>query len=90
MEFKTRASPVIFSLFLVDIDKKYRNEKEMDKNNSVTYMEYIYFKVRVSRTQRKSLPNFQVQIQKIKIHDMLYVIDWKTHASSVLVSLIPG
>ena len=37
--------------------------------------------------QRKSLPNFQVQIQKIKIHDLRYVLDWKTRASPVLVSL---
>ena len=51
-------------------------------------MKYVYFQVRVSRTQRKSLPNFQVQIQKIKIHDLCYVLDWKTLASSVLVSLI--
>ena len=56
--------------FLVDPDKKYTNEIEMDKNDSVTYMEYVYFQVRVSRTQKKSLPNFQVQIQKIKIHDL--------------------
>ena len=27
----------------------------MNKNNSVTYMEYFYFKIRVSRTYRKSL-----------------------------------
>ena len=34
---------IVFPLFLVDRDKKYRNEIEMDKNNSVTYMEYVYF-----------------------------------------------
>ena len=33
----------LFPLFLADLDKKYRNEIEMDKNNSGTYMEYVYF-----------------------------------------------
>ena len=54
----------LFPLFLADLDKKHRNEIEMDKNNSVTYIEYVDFQVRVSRMQRKSLPNFQVQIKK--------------------------
>ena len=31
MEFKTRASSVLVSLFLVDLDKKYRNEIEINK-----------------------------------------------------------
>ena len=54
----------LFPLFLVDLDKKYRKEIEMDKNNSITYMEYTYFKIIVPRKDRKSLPNFKVQIQK--------------------------
>ena len=33
----------LFSLFLPDLDKKYRNKIEMDKKNSETYMEYVYF-----------------------------------------------
>ena len=54
----SKAEPVasMFALFLVDLDKKYRNEIEKDKNNSVTYMEYVYFSMRVFRTWRKSLP----------------------------------
>ena len=35
--------PFVFPLFLVDLDKKYRNEIEIEKNNSVTYMEYVFF-----------------------------------------------
>ena len=37
--------PVAFlvSLFLAGLDTKYRNEIEMDKINSETYMEYVYF-----------------------------------------------
>ena len=31
LELKTPASPVLFSLFLVDLDKKYRNEIEINK-----------------------------------------------------------
>ena len=33
----------LFPLFLADLDKKYRNEIGMDKNNSGTYMDYDYF-----------------------------------------------
>ena len=33
----------LFLLFLADLDKKYRNEIEMGTNNSVTYVEYVYF-----------------------------------------------
>ena len=33
----------LFPLFLVDMDKMYRNEIEWIKNNSVTDMEYIYY-----------------------------------------------
>ena len=44
LEFKTRASTVfLFPLFLADLDKKYRNEIDIDKNNTTTYMEYVYF-----------------------------------------------
>ena len=35
--------PFLFPLFLADLDKKYRNEIGMDKNNSGTYMDYDYF-----------------------------------------------
>ena len=49
MEFKTRASSVLVSVFLADLDKNYRNEIEMDKNNSVHYMEYIISKFILSR-----------------------------------------
>ena len=31
LEFKTRAVTFLFALFLVDLDKKYKNEIEMDK-----------------------------------------------------------
>ena len=43
LELKTPASPVLVSLFLVDLDKKYRNEIEMKINIDVGYMEYYYF-----------------------------------------------
>ena len=33
----------LLSLFLVDLDTKYRNESDMhSKNNRVSYMEYVY------------------------------------------------
>ena len=38
-------------------------------------MQYIYFLIRVSRKQRKSLPNFQVQIENPKTNEMRYVLD---------------
>ena len=45
LKLKTWRVPVafFFPLFLADVDKKYRNEIEMIKNNSVTSMEYVYF-----------------------------------------------
>ena len=43
LDWKTRGSLVLVSLFLADLDKKYRNEIEMNKKNCVTYMEYVYF-----------------------------------------------
>ena len=82
--------PFLFLLFLTDLDKKYRNEMEMDKSNGVSYMEYVYFYIRVSRKWRKSLPNFQVQIQNPKIHELCYVLEYKTGAKGVFVPLIPG
>ena len=42
LEFKIRTRCVRVSL-MVDLDKKYRNKIEMDKTNSVTYTEYVYF-----------------------------------------------
>ena len=35
LKLKTRASCVLFALFLADLDKQYRNEIEVGKNNSV-------------------------------------------------------
>ena len=64
LKLKTHGSCVLFPLFLADLDKQYRNEIEVDKNSSVREMEYIYFQIIVSRKDRKSLSNLQVQIQK--------------------------
>ena len=33
----------MFPLFLADLDMKYGNEIESMRNNSVIYMEYVYF-----------------------------------------------
>ena len=40
-KLKTRASCVLFPLFLADVDKQYRNEIEVDKNNSVPWIEFL-------------------------------------------------
>ena len=43
LDFKTVRVAFMFPLFPADLDKKYGNEIEMDENNNVTYIEYVYF-----------------------------------------------
>ena len=43
--FKPVQVAFMLPLFLADLDKKYKNKIEMDKNNSVTYMKYVNLKL---------------------------------------------
>ena len=80
----------MFPLSLPDLNKKYKNEMEMDKTNSVTSMEYVIFKLGYPENRGNCSLTSKCRFKNPKIHDLLYVLEFKRRVSCVHVSLILG
>ena len=70
--------PFMFPLFLADLDKKYRNEIEMDKKIIVKLIWNMFIsKLKSPERKENNSLTFKCRFKTLKIHQLCYVMEVK-------------
>ena len=80
----------MFNLSLADLNKKYRNEIELNKKIVQLVWNMLNSKLGCPESRENHSLTSNCRFKNLKIHELHYVLEVKTCASRVHVSLIPA